>query len=152
MFQKIIYLFFLLFTIYSCEYVDGVFNKGMDRIDFTSIDAYPQFPSCDSLATLAFRKKCFENTAASLIQNDLEVHDFSSPKPIADAIIVHFDIDNKGHASLFELETSELVKESLPELEDVIRESIANFPVLKPAQKRNFNVGSRFMIPVYIVD
>jgi len=140
----------VLFT--SCDYVSDIFNTNPDRIDFTSIDEYPQFPSCDSLATLAFRQKCFEETAAKFIQNDLGVHEFSSPNPIADAIIVHFDIDKNGHASLYELETSELVKESLPELEDVIRESIANFPLLKPAKKRNFNVGSRYMIPVYIVD
>lgn len=136
----------------SCDFVNSMLTNKQDRIDFTSIDEYPQFPSCDSLATLAFRKKCFEDTAARFIQNDLDVHNFSSPKPIADAIIVHFDIDNQGYASLFELETSELVKESLPELEDVIRESIANFPRLKPAKKRNISVASRYMIPVYIVD
>lgn len=152
MLRIVSYLFLLSFLVSSCEYVDSIFSKSSNRIDFTSIDEYPQFPSCDSLATLSFKQKCFENTAAGYIQNDLEVHEFSSPKPIADAIIVHFEIDNTGKASLYELETSELVKESLPELEDVIRESIANFPILKPAKKRNINVGCRFMIPVYIID
>ncbi len=146
-------LFFLiLLSFTSCDYFGYFFQKDSKRIDFTSIDEYPLFPSCDSLATLDFKEKCFEKTVAKYIQGDLEVHEFSSPEAITDAMIIHIDVDRNGKASLQELETSQKVKEFLPELEDVIRESIANFPILTPAKKRGNYVKSRYMIPIYIVE
>lgn len=152
MLKTSIYLFLLMFLLYSCEYIERFTNKDPYKIDFTSVDEYPLFPSCDSLATISYRQQCFEETVAKLIQGDLEIHEFSSPVHVTDAIIVHFEIDKEGKANLIELETSDLVRITLPELEDVIRESLVNFPVLQPAKKRDFNVGSKYMIPIYIID
>ena len=152
MLRPFTYLLFLLLLTTSCEYMNSLFDKDADKVDFTSIDEYPQFPSCDTLVTIESKQKCFEYTATDIIQADLEVQEFHSSQPITDAIIVHFEVDKNGEASLFDLETSVLVKELLPELENVISESIANFPVLTPAKKQNINVTCRFIVPVYIVE
>lgn len=151
--HKISILFiFIVLSFASCDYFDTIFNKNPDRIDFTSVDEYPVFPSCDSLATVEFKQKCFENTLAKYLQRDLELHKFSSPLAITDALIIHVNIDKNGKASLQNLETSKQIKETLPELEAIIRESINNFPKLIPAKKRGLYVSSKYIIPLYIVE
>jgi hypothetical protein len=136
----------------SCQYIEQFTQKDTGRIDFKSVDTYPQFPSCDSLATPEFQKKCFEETLSKFIQADLEVNELTSPIPMSTAIIVHVKIDKNGKASLLKLENFDKIKDYLPELEDVIQESLANFPTLKPAKKHNISVTSTYMVPIYIVD
>ncbi len=150
---RILLLFIIsVLSLTSCNYIDAILNRTPDRIDFTSIDEYPLFPSCDSLATLAYKQKCFEKTIAKYLQRDIELHNFSAPKVIMDALIIHITIDNKGNAFLQNLENSKRIKETFPELEEVIRKSIANFPTLIPAKKNNLYVNSKYIIPLYIVE
>ncbi len=146
------YLLFLTIMASSCQFIENWSSDNPKRIDFKSVDAYPVFPSCDSLATMEFQKKCFEDTVSKLIQAELDVNELTSPVPMSTAIIVHIQIDKNGKASLLKLENFNKIKPYLPELEDVIRQSLANFPVLKPAQKHHINVTSTYMVPIYIVD
>lgn len=152
MYKISIFFIFIVFSFTSCNYFDRIFNKNPNRIDFTSVDEYPMFPSCDSLATIAYKQKCFENTLAKYIQRDLEQHKFSSPLVITDALIIHINVDENGKASLQNLEASTQIKELLPELEALINESIVNFPTLIPAKKRGLYVNSKYIIPLYIVE
>ncbi len=152
MYKTLAFLTIIVFPLTSCDYLDGMIRKDSHRIDFTSVDEYPLFPSCDSLATLEMKEICFEEKLVASIKNSLEKKDFVTSKSSTEAIIIHVQIDNHGKAKLQDLETSSKIKEMLPELEHSIRESIDSLPTLIPAKKRGNFVNSKYMIPLYIVE
>lgn len=136
----------------SCDYLNSFFHEDANRIDFTSVDEYPFFSTCDSLAAVEKKEKCFEETLVGYLQKDLEKHYFIATDNASDAIIIHIEIDKEGKAQLQYIEKATNRKENIPELENVIRESIAQLPTLTPAKKRGNYVKSTFMIPLYIID
>ncbi len=153
MYKLLVISIVILLTFSSCDYLDGIIHKRSNRIDFTSVDEYPFFPTCDSLATIEFKKKCFEDELVAYIKNDLEKQNFVSPKgSTTDAIIIHIEIDMNGRTILRDLETTSKIKEELPELEKSILESIASIPTMIPAKKRGHFVSSKYMIPLYIIE
>lgn len=142
----------VLLSFISCDYLEGFLQKDSKRIDFTSVDEYPFFSTCDSLATIEIKEKCFEEKLVALIKDDLEKQDFVTTKSSTDVIIIHVEIDREGKAILKDLETTLKIKEALPELEKSIRKSIDSIPTLIPAKKRGNYVSSKYMIPLYIVE
>ena len=134
----------------SCRFFDSLFEVKGPRIDFTNVDEYPFFPTCDSLATIAYNKDCFEKTVVKYLQKDLSSYQITVPKSLKEAVIIHIEVNKNGETSLYELEASDKVKEYIPDLEHIISESLGNFPILKPAKKHGNYVTSRYMIPLYI--
>jgi hypothetical protein len=148
------FLFFslvILINFTSCNYVDSLFQKEVKRIDFTNVDVYPVFKSCDSIETVAYKQSCFEKTVSEYIYTDLLLHEFVEPLELSDALIIHIKVDKDGTASFLELESSAKTQAANSELKQVIRTSIAGFPKLTPAKKRGVYVSSMYMIPLYII-
>lgn len=152
MYKTLAFSLVVLVSFISCDYLEGIMQKDSKRIDFTSVDEYPIFSTCDSLATIEIKEKCFEEKLVALIKDDLEKQDFVTTKSSTDVIIIHVEIDREGKAILQDLETSLIIKEALPELEKSIRRSIDSIPTLIPAKKRGNYVSSKYMIPLYIVE
>ena len=140
----------MVFLLSSCNFIDDFFKVKGPHIDFTTVDEYPFFPSCDSLATVAFNKDCFEKTVVKYLSADLANYHITVPKAFKEAVIVHIEVNKQGKTSLYELEASDKVKELIPDLENIISESLGNFPLVKPAKKHGNYVRSRYMIPLYI--
>ena len=151
MYKIVVFSLIVCLSFVSCDYLNSYFHKDPNRIDFTSVDEYPFFPTCDSLATLEFKEKCFEETLVEFLQKDLEKHDFIVTEKTSDAIIIHIVINKEGKAQFQYFEKATNSKENLPELENIIRESIAQLPTLTPAKKRGNYVNSTFMIPLYFI-
>ena len=145
-------LVIILLTTTSCDYVDSFFVKKPAKIDFTLVDEYPIFPSCDSIATLEYREQCFEKTASMYLETDLLLHEFVTPLSSSEALLIHIIVDREGVVSFHSIESSVKGKEINPELKEVIIKSIENFPTLIPAKKRGNVVQSVYMIPLYIVE
>jgi hypothetical protein len=152
MIKTYIFSLVLFLSIASCNYVDNLFKKDVKRIDFTSVDEYPTFPTCDSIQTVDYKQSCFEKTVSEYIYTDLLLHEFSAALKVSDAIIIHIVVDLEGKVNFLELESSANSLEANSELTEVIKESIANFPKITPAKKRGVYVNSKFMIPLYIVN
>lgn len=145
---KILVLFFLsLILTTSCN----LFKEEPKPIDFTTLDKYPFFDNCDSLATEDVMKKCFEETITYNIQKDLDTCRFITQAYLRNTgLIIHLDVHKDGHFSVYEIEKINSVEEALPELQSQIKSTIENLPLVKPAMKYGQNVSSRFMIPLYI--
>jgi len=152
MIRIVLLLVIILLTTTSCDYVDSFFVKKPKKIDFTLVDEYPVFPSCDSIATLEYKELCFEKTASMYLETDLLLHEFVTPLSSSEALLVHIRVDREGVVSFHSIESSVKSKEINPELKEVIIESIGNFPTLIPAKKRGNTVQSLYMIPLYIVE
>ena len=151
MIRIVLSLVILLVTITSCDYVDSFFVKKPKKINFTLVDEYPIFPSCDSIATLEYRQDCFEKTASMYLETDLLLHEFVSPLS-SEALLVHIRVDREGIVSFHSIESSVKSEEINPELKEVIIKSIGDFPKLIPAKKRGNTVQSLYMIPLHIVE
>ena len=151
MIRIVLSLVILLVTITSCDYVDSFFVKKPKKINFTLVDEYPIFPSCDSIATLEYREDCFEKTASMYLETDLLLHEFVSPLSSED-LLVHIRVDREGIVSFHSIESSVKSEEINPELKEVIIKSIGDFPKLIPAKKRGNTVQSLYMIPLHIVE
>lgn len=152
MIRTLLFSVIILFSIYSCDFVDSFFDKQPKRIDFTIVDEYPVFPSCDTLATLKHKEICFEKMVTQYIETDLLLHEFDTPLSFSEALIIHIIVDREGVVSFHEIESSIKNKEISYELKEVIIQSIANFPTLTPAKKRGNAVQSMYMIPLYIIE
>jgi len=143
----IISLLLLLFFTASCD----LFQKKQQPIDFASLDDYPFFSTCDSLAKENIKKACFEETIYQYIQKDLDTCMFMSQSHLKNTgLIIHFDVHKDGHFSIFEIEKINNVAEAVPELENQIIKTFENLPKITPGKKQGQIVTSRFMIPLYI--
>ena len=151
MIRTLIFSIVVLLSISSCSYVDGFFKKEVKRIDFTSVDQYPVFPSCDSIKSADYIQKCFEETASEYIYTELLLHEFTSSVVISDALIIHINVDREGVVSFIKLEASAKTQKANAQLIEVVKESIDQFPTVIPATKRGVFVNSKYMIPLYIV-
>jgi len=150
MIQRLLLTFLLLIFFSSCNFMDGFFKKEVKRIDFNMVDEYPIFPNCDSLLTEEEKIACFERTLSEQIESDLTIYEFNPPITISEALIIHVRVDRYGVLSFQEIEAASASKQINPELIDVIKNSIATLPSAKPAKKRGNDVGSVYMIPLYI--
>ncbi len=119
--KSFLILIFSLALLTSCSYIDSFFEVKGIRIDFTKVDEYPFFPSCDSLATVSYNKDCFEKTVVKYLQKDLSSYQIKVPKAIKEAVIIHIEVNKNGETSLYELEASDKVKAYIQDLEDIIR-------------------------------
>jgi hypothetical protein len=147
MFRFVVSLFLALFLMTSCDF----FKKESKPIDFTTLDQYPLFDNCDSLAVEEVRKACFEETIVQFIQKDLDTCQFISQSYLRNTgLIIHINVNKEGKCSVQEIEKINSVEEALPELQMQIISTIENLPYITPAKKQGQNVSSRFMIPLYI--
>ncbi len=147
MYKIVVSLFLPLFLATSCD----LFQKDPEPIDFATVDEYPFFDSCDSLAAPELKKMCFEQTLIEYIQQDLDTCQFMNQTYLRSAgLIIHVDIHKDGHCSVNEIENMNSVEEALPQLQTQIISTVDNLPKVKPAVKKGQLVTSRFMIPLYI--
>ena len=142
-------VFFLVVFILlnACQF----FPKEPEPIDFTTIDEYPLFETCDSTANMEVRKMCFEQTIVNHIQQDLDTCHFNSENYLRNTgLILHIDVKFDGSCYIYDIEKINKIEESLPDLQTQLMLSVDNLPKLKAAKKRGQYVTSRFMIPLYI--
>ncbi len=148
MLKRVLLIIFLSSLFFSCQW----FQSEKVIIDFNEVDEYPFYPGCDSLALSTYKKNCFEEAVVSHLSSYLEKQEFKTDMAINDAIIVHLEIDKKGQASLYEIETSPVILEHLPQLDSLLKIAIHDLPQMKPAQKKGLSVNSRYLIPIYLLE
>lgn len=152
MYKIVALLLAVCLSIVSCDYVDSFFQKDSKRIDFTSVDEYPFFSTCDSLASPEIKQDCFEKTLVAILKKDLEEHDFITTETVSDAMIIHIEIDNNGKVALRLIEKGNKKIETSIEIDSIIQKSIENLPMLTAAKKKGNFVKSTYMIPLYIIN
>jgi len=59
-------------------------------------------------------------------------------------------IDSKGKIQYEKMDTSEIIKNQLPELDSVLSASIQKIPAIYPAIKRGIPVTTKYTLPIRI--
>lgn len=139
----------------SCDYLS--FKKKEDPmqtldtiIDFSSVDTPPTFDACNSLIDKQEQLDCFGKELHKHISSSLIQSEFIVKKSIDETIEIKLQITNKGIVVLQAIQSSERVKKELPELENLIKESVKKFPTIYPAIKRDIPVTTEYIIPIRI--
>jgi len=147
MLKQITHILLISFLFSSCEYVNDIFKKE-EVIDYTKVDEYATFLDCKDLGKKIQRKKCFHDAVHTYIKTTLDGYHFSSSRAMDDRIIIYLEIGIDSTAFMHKIEMSNEIREALPNLENIIHESIMTFPKLVPAKKNGVFVTSRYKIPV----
>ncbi len=147
MLKQIVFLLLFSILLSSCDKVSSIFKKEV-VIDYTKVDEYATFLDCKDLPRKIQRKKCFHDAVHTYIKTTLDGYSFSSARPMDDKIIIYLEIGIDSTAFMHKIEMSDAVREALPNLENIIHESIMEFPKLIPAKKNGVFVTSQYKIPV----
>lgn len=149
--------FFVIFLIVFCSacnkfsFTKKENLKQLDTIvDFTSVDTFPSFTVCDSLIDKNKKYNCFRNTIHQKIGEELLTYSLSTKDTINETIFVDLIIDTKGKVHLEQLNSSEKIKTEFPELDSLLKLSVAKLPKIYPAIKRGIPVTSKYQLPIKI--
>ena len=153
MMKYILYLFFF----FSCELninkkisVDEILDEEWKTFNWSDVDEYPSFSTCDSLSSLSLKKECFIFTLSNQISVDLISNTKTVNRIIQDTVILKFTISKDGEIDFDEL----IVDESIIDLRSLIdlsfKSSIKKLPKIFPAIKRGQQVNVKFSLPIYV--
>ena len=155
--MKYILSLFFLFFFFSCELninkkisVDEILDEEWKTFNWSDVDEYPSFSTCDSLSSLSLKKECFIFTLSNQISVDLISNTKTVNRIIQDTVILKFTISKDGEIDFDEL----IVDESIIDLRSLIdlsfKSSIKKLPKIFPAIKRGQQVNVKFSLPIYI--
>ncbi|MDG2173938.1 MAG: hypothetical protein P8K70_02820 [Flavobacteriaceae bacterium] len=155
--MKYILSLFFLFFFFSCELninkkisVDEILDEEWKTFNWSDVDEYPSFSTCDSLSSLSLKKECFIFTLSNQISVDLISNTKTVNRIIQDTVILKFTISKDGEIDFDEL----IVDESIIDLRSLIdlsfKSSIKKLPKIFPAIKRGQQVNVKFSLPIYV--
>ncbi len=154
MLQRFFSLFFSVFVLTSCSFFqqkEKIEIVEIDTIiDYHTVDVFPLFPSCDSIPSQEKQNICSQIKLAEYIYASLKPKKIITAKPLNDTIFVKIKIDKLGKVSLSNLQSSDIVKQQIPNIDSLLTSGIRNLPQLKPAIKRGIPVSIEFTLPILV--
>lgn len=156
--KKIIYVFFLLLGIQSCQYFEKqvpdekeLLEQELKKINWDEVDEFPSVLQCDTLKNAEIKRQCFFDYIAQTIQERIGLDTFRFEYPEIDTINVKVTI-NPDSSLQFE---TQYLNDSIPTVEkrkidSILTSRLADFPKVEPAIKRGIKVKSQFVLPVII--
>ena len=153
--QACVILLFLAMT--SCNYFDvkkksseAILNEELQTFNWSEVDVYPTFSSCDSSASKESLKQCFQNTLTGFITNNLQEESIVVTQDIDDIIIMKFQISEKGILILLDVKVDSITRQEIPNINELLTKSLDLLPKIYPAVKRGQQVKIEFNLPVII--
>ena len=157
MFLRVFSFLILMIFVTSCDKFSFKKNTNSTNkivldtiVDFSSVDTFPSFKVCDSLIDKQKKSDCFRTTIHQKIGEELLQHQLIIKDSIDEIIYVDLIINSSGIFMLDAIESSENIKNQLPELDSLIKSSILKIPKIFPATKRGQQVITEFDLPIII--
>lgn len=119
-------------------------------IDYTSVDVYPLFSNCTETDEKHSQKECFDHALTEKLSKSLHKVKYKVKKNVNDSSLVKLLINNNGKAKVVSIESPQIIKENLPQLDSIIKASVNELPVIKPAVKRGIPVKSQYKLAVVV--
>ncbi len=146
--------FFVLITVFtSCKQLSDEKNKELiskDSLDLSVVDESPAFEECEQLLD-ADRTACFRANMRQKFTKALMDQPISSKKSLEETIVIVLIIDKEGKMKIKNIESSDLVENSLPTIDSILQKVVENISQLRPATKRGIKVTTQYKLPVKIV-
>ena len=141
----------------SCDYFSSQKSTATTTIqllpavvDFTSVTKYPLFPDCNDAKEDGNRKECFETSITQKLTELLAKHELRVDREVNDKVSIDILIDLTNRASLVRINSPQIITKELPNLEEIIRESIRELPPIEPARKNGMRVKSQYRMEIII--
>ncbi|WP_067147099.1 hypothetical protein [Pseudotamlana agarivorans] len=150
-------VFLLVLMLSSCEYFnvkktssEAILNEELKTFNWNDVDEYPNFSICDESASKAERQMCFQNTLTHHITNFLQNEGIIVSQDINDTILLEFQVSKTGDLSLMSSSVDSLTVDEIPNIEDLLNQSLTDLPEIFPAIKRGQQVTTEFKLPLII--
>jgi len=149
----------------SCNYFESQkkhvteeqIQERLDTIDKSVIDKFPVFKDCEQLdENVEAEKNCFITSLSSYISNSLFENNVVLEAELDTSFQVLIEVSDRGKIEILSFTIDEVLKESIPDIEQIMTSSITELPDIKPAYKK-INSGelvpvkTRFLIPIRVV-
>lgn len=151
---RVIFLFCIVLVSTSCEFFNLKKKTHLQEVDtiinFSSVDSSPTFLKCKDLIDKEKKRACFSKTIYDELSKNFADYKIEVRKPVNEEIKVVVIIDNEGKATVKKIIASMLIKESIHNLDSLVKASVAKLPKLFPATKRGIPVTTQYQIPIQI--
>lgn len=154
-FKNIFFLCLIFLSLISCSFFNTEVISPAEIIKqskWSDKDQYPSFPECEDLESKD-QKICFESLVSDLISEFLYEKDIAVEEPFDQELILILNIDTDGNFSVEEINSTPEIRSSIPDIDEIIVESVKNFPKALPAVKTNVGVfvSTNIKIPINII-
>lgn len=153
--QSCLFLLFLVTT--SCDYFDvkktsseAILNEELKTFNWSEVDEYPSFSICESEASKAAKKGCFQNTLIQAITENIKTDTIVVSQNLSDTLVIKFQISDKGKLSVLDFKVDSIVLSEIPNIRQLINSGLDSLPRIYPAIKRGQQVKTEFTLPVVI--
>ncbi|MCX7550958.1 hypothetical protein [Xanthomarina sp. F2636L] len=155
--MKHLYLLFGFLLLVSCNNFDvkkttsdAILNEELKTFNWSDVDEYPSFASCSDDVSKVEKQRCFQNTLTAIITNRIQRDTIVVTQNIDDTIYIKFQISEKGVLSFLEARVDSVTRHEIPNIDELLRNSLDSLPEIYPAIKRGQQVKTAFTLPVII--
>lgn len=155
--MKHLYLCIGFLLLVSCNYFDvkkttseAILNEELKTFNWSEVDDYPSFVSCNNSVSKAEKKSCFQKTLTAIITSKIQRDTIFVTQNIDDTIYIKFLISEKGVLSLLEAKVDSITRKEIPNINQLLINSLDSLPEIYPAIKRGQQVKTAFTLPVII--
>ena len=149
----------------SCNYFEGKkihvtderIQKHLDSLDKSTIDNFPIFPDCEQLdENIEAEKECFISSLSNHITNSLAQNQLVLKEELDISFKVAIEVSEEGKITIISIDINNVLKERIPNIEQIIQQSINELPKIEPALKKLqlgdlVPVKTQFVIPIRVV-
>jgi hypothetical protein len=151
------YFVLLFLVITSCDYFDvkktsseAILNEELKTFNWSEVDEYPSFSICDNESSKAGKKNCFQNTLIQVITENIRADTIIVSQNLNDTLVIKFQISEKGKLSVLDFKVDSLTLAEIPNIKQLVNNSLDALPKIYPAIKRGQQVKTEFILPVII--
>lgn len=126
------------------------YKEELESIDWNDVDTYPSFKECETNMEKAGQKSCFQEVIVNTIQSKLSQEKIMATFDVKDTAIIRLQIDTLGKIRVQEMVMDSLVLQKIPNLKEILKESIEQLPLTAPAYKRGIPVTTQMTLPFLI--
>ena len=161
--KAVIIVCVLLFC--SCNYFekqkihasDERIQERLDSLDTSTIDQFPIFKKCEQLdQDMSVEKECFITSLSTYIGSSLFENKLVLEEELDTTFQVAIEVSEKGKIIITSFEIDSVLNENIPNIKQIITQSINELPEIKPALKKIHSgelvpVKTQFVIPIRVV-
>ena len=155
--MKYFLLFICILSLTSCDYFnvkktssEAILKEELQSFNWNDVDEYPSFSTCDSDTTKGGKTICFQKTITENITSFLLKERIVVTQDINDTIILYFQVSKKGELLLLQSKIDSLTTQEIPNIKQLLNNSLDSLPKIFPAIKRGQQVTTEFKLPIVI--
>ena len=129
---------------------DTILMQELKTFNWNEVDRYPNFENCANSIDFQDNKNCFEQTVTTHISEYFSTQNIIVSQTVSDTIVIDLLVSNSGEVQISQIQTQELTRQQIPELDSILKSSLKGLPKLYPAIKRSQQVQTAFQLPIIL--